>query len=333
MGLMDKLKAASQNAVNAVTTQAAQPAQPAGYATPPAPPAARPQLEYDEDGELEYVWDTNALDHSVWSVEEFERALADRLQQDNPGLAHESAEQQAMITAIFRAEMYKHWTQHGGWELRKNAQTRLEADPSNPVLAPVHGVTLSDYTQVNLKIVEGAPLDGVLQAMGIDQVVWSEAKEVWMDRMSSDTTHVVVTEYSRLYQAGITDPRLASVSGTIVTTNPANLERLRTDRAYLEEMAGARTAAYEAGLDGSAWILETIGVSPSDFQQAENQWYQAWGELSTRMAAGDPAARQEFMEKSPEMSRWTDHRVAKQDEYAKQFAAQNDGGAADDIAF
>jgi len=379
MGFMDKMKAASQSAVNAVAPgQTTQPATgygpPPGYGAPTAAPqAARPALEYDEDGELESCWDTNALAHGPWTVEEFESALVDLVRKERP----EGVGDPETI-AMFRAEQYKYWKEDGGWEVRQNAQTRLQAasqaasgaDQTNPLLQPVQGVTLSDYTQINLKMAEAADLNAVLGAMGIDPVVWAEASQGWVDRMSSDLTFVVSTEFGRLYQLGITDSRLTGIGGAIVTTNPANLERLRTDRTFVQELSGGRSAAYNAGLDGNSWMMESFGVSPTDFQQAENGWAQAhqqlseryaagdmtayqqlnaenitdegvkqWTDLSKRAAAGDAAARQyvrDHLRSEPvnaSVYYWDLVREAFQDAYAQKFTAQMGGGAADDISF
>lgn len=376
MGLMDKMKAASQNAMNAVAPgPAPQPAPgygpPPGYGAPaPAPQAARPALEYDEDGELEHCWDTNALEHGPWTVEEFESALVDLMRKECPDEMHDPEQ-----IAMFRAEHYKYWKYDGGWEMRQNAQMRVQVASGgaqdNPVLQPIQGVTLSDYTQINLKMAEAADLSTVLGAMGIDPVVWAEASQGWVDRMSSDLTYVVSTEFGRLYQLGITDPRLTGVSGAIQTTNPANLERLRSDRTFVQELSGGRTAAYNAGLDGNAWMMDTFGVSPTDFQQAENGWGQEYQQLTERYAAGDMAAYQQLSAESNTdegVRQWTDLsrraaagdtaarqyirdnlrstpvtsasvyywdlvREAFEKAYAQKFTTQMGGGAADDISF
>ncbi len=313
MGFMDRMRSA-QDAVQA---------QP-----------ARPALEYDEDGELEYVWDTNALDHSLWTVEEFEAELARRVKSDCPFADGEP--RRATSIAVLRAGLYTHWKDDGGWEQRCNAQARVDVQSgqaSSPLLEPVHGVTLSDYTQINIKLAEASALDGLLQAMGIDPVAWGEASLVWADRMATDTTFVVASEYGRLYQAGVTDPRLTGVAAAILTTNPANLQRLQSDRAFATEMSAARSAAYSVGMDGNQWLFDTIGVSPTDFQQAENQWHVPWAEQGDRSFLDGTSVEMATSDMAAAEMQWADFRQAKLDEYTRMFVAQMGGGVADDISF
>ncbi|MCL2090184.1 MAG: hypothetical protein FWH11_02980 [Micrococcales bacterium] len=218
------------------------------------------------------------------------------------------------------------------WEHDAQIRERAAADPSShPMLAPVHGVTLSDYAQICLKQFEGVDQAVAVQAMGFDQVVWDDARATWERRMAEDTTFTVGTEYARLFSAGVTDPRLLAIGGTIVTTNQASLDRLRADRAFTLEISAARSAAANAGLDGNKWMMDTIGVSPTDFQQVEGQWATYVTDLATRAGAGDRAAQ--AIAYSPEFIATENSYGTKLEEYTKMFTDQAGGGAADDIVF
>ena len=50
------------------------------------------------------------------------------------------------------------------------------------------------------------------------------------------------------------------------------LQRLKEDRFFYEELAGARQAAFNLGLDGSQWLLDHFGVGLGDFQMIATQY-------------------------------------------------------------
>jgi len=332
-------------------------------------PRGHVPLEYDQDGSLLFAWDTKALDHSRWPVNDFEEAvLAAVLEAGLP----QTFDDLTILTAARRAQVYTNWRDEGGWELHRDEKARLKAAaeaaagdvPPNPLLDPIQGVSLSEYAQVQIKTAEGIDRGAILAALEIDPAVWAEASQGWLDRMQSGSASVS-GEFSRLYQDGITDPRLMALSRATQSTSPANLERLRNDPTFVIELSAARSAAYGAGLDGDAWMMRTFGISPPDFHAIEDARQkqaaqlsekataggfderqalliadavsdsdvEQWRQLSLRAVAGDEAAREYIKDHMNGTLNWLNLQSAYYDAYVQRFTAQMGGGVADDITF
>lgn len=193
----------------------------------------------------------------------------------------------------------------------------VKVDEDNPFLAPVHGISLKDYTAMCLKISSGIDHTRVCKAMGLEAVIWDELNTIWPQRMAEDTSFTVTTLFGQYYAENEAHPKLQHLQAELSADAAANLERLKTDRYFYEELAGARQAAYEYGLDGAQWILETYGINLADFQSVAMQYMteqnQRWN--------------------SEEILHYTQFQEQKQKEYAKKFAAEQGGNVADDIEF
>jgi hypothetical protein len=185
-------------------------------------------------------------------------------------------------------------------------------------LEPIHGISFEDYAQMAIKISSGASSEQVSRAMGIDAAVWDEVNTLWIQRMSEDTTFQLMQLYGQYFAAGITNPKLINLDTGISPEGKANLERIKSDRYFYEELCGARNAAYAYGLDGAQWILENFGISLGDFQSVAMQY------MSKRTSGEEDSMQtKEFLEYSQE----------KQKEYEAKFAEERGGDVADDIEF
>jgi len=71
----------------------------------PVPPGHAP-LEYDKDGALFFAWDTNALDHHRWSLDEFEGAVLSVVQGTG---APRNLDDLTILAAAQRARVYNDW--------------------------------------------------------------------------------------------------------------------------------------------------------------------------------------------------------------------------------
>jgi hypothetical protein len=187
---------------------------------------------------------------------------------------------------------------------------------SKDYLEPIHGISLQDYAAMAKKLVAGVDEALVFKAMGIDRAVWDEINTLWPQRMAEDASFQVSILYSQYFADETPHPKLDALKADISPEGVANLERIKTDRWFFEELSGARNAAYEYGLDGAQWILENFGINLADFQSVAMQY----GEENKRMD-------------SAEMLEYLRYQDGKKDEYAERFAAEQGGNVADDVEF
>ncbi|GGH71610.1 hypothetical protein HNQ91_003262 [Filimonas zeae] len=187
---------------------------------------------------------------------------------------------------------------------------------NNPLLEPIHGISLYDYSAANARLANNVPVEDVCKALGIEQPVWEEVNDLWVKRMQEDGEFVVATQMGNYFAQADQHPKLGSLKAAAAAADQGNLQQLAADRYFYEELNGAREAAYEAGLDGAQWILENYGISLGDFQQVAMQWSQVM--------------QQEGYET---MNQYLQYRQEKKDEYAARFAEEQGGNVADDIEF
>jgi hypothetical protein len=229
----------------------------------------------------------------------------------------------------YRREVYQEWNncdsdqtirfEHANSMKYTGVQTSgfIKTDDNNPYLEPVHGISLRDYAAMAIKISQGIDYLEVCKAMGIEPAIWEELNTIWPQRMGQDTSFTVTTLYGQYFAENATNPKLEALKVVMTESGAANLEKIRTDRYLYEELAGARQAAYEYGLDGAQWILDNYGINLADFQSAAMKWMteqnQNWN--------------------SEDIMRFHDYQQAKQKEYAAKFAGEQGGNVADDISF
>lgn len=296
---------------------------PAPQPVNPEPQPQRQPISYDPE--------TQHGTH--YNVEDFDAEVA-RLSED--WIAQEIADGETMsednkrnIYHNYRQQVYLDWNkcdsdqyilfEHANSLKYLGVQTSgfVKVDDNNPFLAPVHGISLKDYTAMCLKISSGVDHTQVCKAMGLEAVIWDELNTIWPQRMAEDTSFTVTTLFGQYYAENEPHPKLQHLQAETSAAGADNLERLKTDRYFYEELAGARQAAYEYGLDGAQWILETYGINLADFQSVAMQYMtaqnQGWN--------------------SEDILHYNDYQQQKQKEYAKKFAAEQGGNVADDIEF
>jgi hypothetical protein len=185
-------------------------------------------------------------------------------------------------------------------------------------LEPIHGISFEDYAQMVIKLSSGVSEESICKAMGIDAAVWDEVNTLWAQRMTEDSSFQLVTLYGQYFAAGVTNPKLANLDTNISAEGQSNLDRLKNDRYFYEELCGARTAAYNYGLDGAQWILDNFGIGLGDFQSVAMQY------MSKRTNGSEDIM---------ETKAFLDYQREKQEEYEAKFAAERGGNVADDIEF
>lgn len=186
---------------------------------------------------------------------------------------------------------------------------------SNPLLEPIHGVTLYDYAAIASKMSSGVDQNEILKVLGIEKAVFEEASALWGARMQEDSTYEVVTIFGQYFAEAGDHPKLGNMKAVISEEGSKNLEKMQTDRYFYEELNGARQAAYAYGYDGAQWIQDNFGISLGDFQSVAMQWM--------------PIANEEL----ETMRYYLDYREQKEKEYSEKFAAEQGGNVADDVEF
>lgn len=182
------------------------------------------------------------------------------------------------------------------------------------LLDAIHGVSLEDYAAVAFKLSQGFSDKEIAGALGVDSVLLAEANTLWQKRMEEDETFTVVTQFGQYFATAAEHPKLKTLEKQ--TGHNPNLERLKTDRYFYEELCGARIAAYEYGLDGAQWILDNYGIELGDFQAVAAEYGK------TQQTAS-----------SEEIMHFSTYQFEKKDEYAARFAAEQGGNVADDVEF
>jgi hypothetical protein len=127
----------------------------------------------------------------------------------------------------------------------------VKVDANNPLLEPVHGISLKDYTALCLKISSGVDHKLVCQAMGLEGVISDELNRIWPQRLAEDKSVTITTLFGQYYAEKPTLPQLENLEAAITDDSKANLEKLKTNDNFYEELTRARRAAYDYGLDGA----------------------------------------------------------------------------------
>ena len=187
----------------------------------------------------------------------------------------------------------------------------LEDSKDNPLLEPIHGISLYDYAAGIVKIGSNVPEADVLKALGVDKPQWDEANLIWNQRMEQDTEMTVMSLYSQYFTKIEDHPTLGS-NGNIAanTASNPNLDRLKTDEYFFYDLAAERDAAIEVGKDGGQYILDKYGIGIVDFQAQALDWTRS-GNYSTMIT----------------------YQFDKKEEYLKKFQDEMGGTIADDIEF
>jgi hypothetical protein len=191
---------------------------------------------------------------------------------------------------------------------------------SNPLLEPIHGVSLYDYATISAKIASGISQEDILKALGIENAVYEEASALWVTRMQEDKNFEIITVFGQYFGEADNHPKLSGLKPQTSAEGNANLEKLKTDRHFYEELCGARIAAYQYGYDGAQWILDNFGITLGDFQSVAVQWANA----SQAEAHSDNYEQVHY---------WANFQQQKQTEYAEKFAKEQGGNIGDDVEF
>lgn len=188
---------------------------------------------------------------------------------------------------------------------------------TNPLLEPIHGISLKDYAAIALKMTSGVSESEIFKALGIDGVVWDEVNTLWPKRMQEDNSFTVTSLYGQYFMEGAVHPQLEHLQPEVNEAGKANLDRMKTDRYFYEELNGARQAAYEYGLDGAQWIQDQYSINLGDFQSVTMHWIN----------------HDNKDDNGEKVIHFLHYRREMQNQYAEHFAKEQGGNVADDIEF
>lgn len=191
---------------------------------------------------------------------------------------------------------------------------------SNPLLEPIHGVSLYDYATVSSKMASGLTQEEILKALGIENAVFEEASALWVSRMQEDKDFTVINHFGQYFAEADSHPKLSGLQAGTSAEGSAHLEKLKTDRHFYEELCGARTAAYQYGYDGAQWVMDNYGITLGDFQSVAMQWMSGQNEEMLK-------------DNGKQVLYWANYQQQKQEEYAQKFAAEQGGNIGDDVEF
>lgn len=200
----------------------------------------------------------------------------------------------------------------------KTPNTATE-DPNDPLLQPVHGISVYDYAAGAAKMGEGCTDDEICATLGVERPLWDEAKTIWNNRMRDDQTFNVVNVYTKYFGKAKEHGKLSGLKAakapesTVPDGQAAEtLARLETDKHYFFEIQGAMEAAYANGMDGAQWLVDELGLTIS---QVNNAGVKYMSDFSI-------------------MAQMMDFQEQKKKEYSERFAKENGtSGVADDIEF
>lgn len=195
--------------------------------------------------------------------------------------------------------------------------TTEESQSDNPLLEPIHGVSLQDYAAVSYYMASGTDYHAIISQLGIDDAVWGEANTLWAKRMEEDQSMSVVVLFGQYYSSADQHPKLSAVKAEVSEKGQETLEKLKTDRHLFIELQAAQIAAFDSGLDGTKWLMDNYGVSLGDFQKIAGM-YSEQDQKDVNLQQQD----EDFK-----------YREQKQQEYKEKFAREMGGNVADDINF
>ncbi len=283
-----------------------------------------------ENEYLELEYDPETLHGTHYDVDDFEDEVEQLAQ---TWIEKEGITSQSEINNVYhnyRRDVYMAWNEcdsdqyirfdnrnslahHGVAQMGNN----MQEDENNPLLAPVHGINLRDYSAICAKLGSGVDENDIYKAFGIDATIWGEINTVWPARMAEDTTFSIAVLFGQYFGEADQHPKLQGVKSNLSEEGEANLERLKNDVYFYYELSGARQAAYEYGLDGAQWILDNFGIGLGDFQSVAMKYMEL--------------QNQNF--DSNYVRECLDYQDEKQAEYAEKFAAEQGGNVADDVEF
>ena len=81
----------------------------------------------------------------------------------------------------------------------------------NPLLVPIHGISLYDYAAGSSQRGAGIPETEIFKALGVEKPQWDEADIIWQQRIQEDNEMTVMTLFSQYFGQIEQHPKLGSL--------------------------------------------------------------------------------------------------------------------------
>jgi hypothetical protein len=205
-------------------------------------------------------------------------------------LGYRDALQRAMTHATFQRYYQDYMISAEGQQLITRAAMRAmnermkyatAAAASGGILDPIEGVSLQVYAQIQQKAAASPPPEEFTQLLAqhqMDRVKWERVSKGWLDRMSTDTTGAVATEYSKAFmgggQYGAAGAAAANnmAAGQMGVAGPGGGEPMSFEKYC--EICGAMQAWSKQGKDVNAGLSKHFNMSAMDYSNVANYWMQ-----------------------------------------------------------
>jgi hypothetical protein len=149
---------------------------------------------------------------------------------------------------------------------------------ANPqIMAPIEGVTMEQYAELNAKAATGMQQQqflGLLAQAGMDYPKWERVSAGWLGRMSQDTTGTLATIYGKAFSgagagkygtAGAAAAQVGYGGGAAAGPEPIPFEKLC-------EIQGAMSAWGKNGQDVNAGLQQSFQMSALDWSNVSTWW-------------------------------------------------------------
>lgn len=228
-----------------------------------------------------------------------------------------------------RREVYQEWTGANSneminWEQAnsmahtgKASYGYAQQDDNNPLLQPIHGVTLQDYAAISYKMATGADFNAILKQLGVETSAWEEANTLWGKRMQEDTSMAVVTLFGQYYNTADQHPKLSGLVVEVSEKGKETLKKMEADEYFYIEVAAAANTAYNFGMDGAKWLMDNHGITNGDLQKIAGKYAEA-------------TSKNMNIEKMNKDGKYQEAMIRK---YTEIFSKEQGGSVADDVSF
>jgi hypothetical protein len=302
MGFFDAIKSMFGGKAAQLVNDAVQSRSPAAAPSPPAgaeaAPAEAPSSDDDDDAGFKRDYDLEAKDDSAsfnikedlapYYVAEFrieqawddvdtrKKLFAEYGVRNEPHYYQVKATVERYISSPAAQQKYggvgeiMHVKMKATQDYMMGGMQQKLAGELKGEVEPVEGVSLDQWAQSQVKIVNGGNLDDILRGLGIDKAKWDRVSAEWNARMSRDTTATIATAYGNAFTKAS-----ASSGGQFAEAAqrpgqgamPMSLEK------YVEIME-AQGAASTQGRDAGQ-VLKSFGLSILDWSNV-GAWFSAY---------------------------------------------------------